>query len=237
MRGERFTRRALYVASACLLLSLANLYLIAQSNQGSDGRQNVPSSTTAAAEGYFRDCTPAADEAHDCAVLERLFSSRLNELNEAPLSIAPDSRAQFIYRILFSTPVAPLISARYAWITVKNDSTLKITAKTIGMNNKILTSRSFSLSAAEANELLPLLRWEEFVKLDSLAHIPVDPSRLIRDGNHCVLEGIHQGQFHAIYRSQIQRDLSLDPAKPLMFDLYNFLNDLGAWQTQQKMNN
>jgi hypothetical protein len=224
-----------------LMIALCSLGLLgfppaikvsAQANQVSLGQISQAVSSSIVTEKYFRDCTPVASATHDCETLERLYSRRLREMDEKPLDISTHSDFQVVYRLSYATPVAPRIGLRLARIEVKNDLTVEILAKTEDMNDKILTSRVFRLSSSDASKLLALLRWEEFVQLDSLSHIPIDHIHTFFDGDYCALEGFHGGEFHAVSRSQIGRDVSLDQGKKPINGVFNLLNSLGAWQVQ-----
>ena len=181
---------------------------------------------------YFRDCTPAGSATHDCARLEGLFSCRLKDVDESPLSIQTNSGAQLIYRFSYATPVAEFIGMRLARIEIRNDSKVEIIAKTEDMNDRILTSRSLILPEADAHRILSLIRWEEFVYFDTANHSAPDRTHLDFDGDYCALEGTNGDKFHAVYRSQIEQNSSLDPAKVQMLRLYKFLNKLGVWRTK-----
>ena len=206
--------------------------LPAQDHPSTPGHQASPADSSSAIRKYFRDCTPAESAAHDCATLEWFFSSRFKEVEETPLPSQPNSGFQFVYRISYVTPVARLIGMRLARIEIRNDSSIEIIAKTEDMNDKILTSRSFVLSEADADKLRAILRWEEFVKLDSESHAAPDHTHTMKDGDFCALEGISGTAYHAIARSGIERDTSQDPAKAPLLSLYNLLNNLGVWRTQ-----
>lgn len=120
-------------------------------------------------------------------MLEWFFSSRFKEVEETPISPHPDSGFQYVYRLSYVTPVARLIGMRLARIEIRNDSTIEIIAKTEGMDDKILTSRSFVLSEPDAGKLQAILRWEEFVKFDSESHTAPDHTRTLKDGDFCAL--------------------------------------------------
>jgi hypothetical protein len=146
--------------------------------------------------------------------------------------IPPDSGIQFVYRISYSTPVAPIIAVRIARIQIRNDTSVEIIAKTKDTYGNTRTLRSLKLTEGDAGRLLSLLRWEEFFKLDSLSHIPPNLTRAIKDGNHCTLEGTSGSEFNEVHRVQLQQDSPLDPAKTFLFGVYGFLSNLGIWKTQ-----
>jgi hypothetical protein len=185
-----------------------------------------------ASNKFFSNCTPTESAEHDCAILERLFAQRLKELDEVPLTNSSGQRPRTVYRISYMTPVARQIGLRLARIEVQTDSSVQITAKTEdGRDDRILSSRSIHLSGAEAAQLLALVQWNEFTKFDSVSHVPPDRTKIRVDGNFCALEGVHEGEFHALYRSQIEQDSESDPAKAELFSVFTFLKDIRVWQT------
>jgi len=222
----------LRIALRLALLGLASIVMaVCLSPQSSQARVNNQPPPVASNK-FFSNCTPTESAEHDCAILERIFSQRFRELDEAPLTSSSGQRPQTVFRISYVTPVAPQIGLRLARIEVHTDSSVEITAKTEdAREDKILSSRSIHLSGAEAAQLLALLQWNEFLKFDSVSHVPPDRTKIRVDGNFCALEGVYEGEFHALYRSQIEQDSESDPAKAKLFAFLTFLKGIGVWQT------
>lgn len=182
-------------------------------------------------EKFFKNCTPAEFAEHDCWLLERIVSPFLREMNEKPLDSIPKSDDLSTYRLTLLAFTSP-VPAQVARIMVHQDSTVEIIAKVGDPDGKVRVERQIRLSKEDSGKILGLLVWNTFVKTDSGRHLADDPTRRVRDGNICVLEGSEAGDFHAIERAQIWMSAPFDNASALLTQLYNILKSFGVWQLQ-----
>jgi hypothetical protein len=148
----------------------------------------------AATQPFFRECTPHWHAAHACSTLDRVYAGWLRNFEEAPLSISPESHISFLYRfaaIVPDTRIAPHL----ATVAIMDDGSVRLSAKTAGLDGTVRTSRSFWLTTAQAKVLLANLRWRDFLATDSYG--AWDPDQHGEKGVLFLLEGFHDGKYHA----------------------------------------
>jgi hypothetical protein len=146
----------------------------------------------------------------------------LASLGEPSLFEAAKNTSVFSFRVSYFSPVPQReIAVR---LVINSDGSGQITsAVSSGAASEVKRTQN-NVSAADVNKLLQLLARVEFWSMSSSEEKTGAAGRkvYVMDGSHWMVEGVHEGSFHYVYRqspkpspiTEIACNLATDLAKP-----------------------
>jgi hypothetical protein len=147
-----------------------------------------------------------------------LYSGWLRNFDESPLSISSGSHISFLYRFTAIVPDAR-IAPHLATVAIMDDGSVRISAKTAGLDGSVRTARAYWLPTAQATMLSAHLQWQDFMATDSYGTF--NPGQHGIRGSLFLLEGFHDGRYHAANLSNAN--------SANLFNLNQLLFQFGAW--------
>ena len=189
---------------------------------------------------YFRDCTPADSGAQECSNLEKFWPNKLAELGESTLPDQPDTDNVSIYRFSAFALVSavPFATVR---IIVRRDGSIDTFAARRWNDGRIEKAQEH-VDPQHAEAILSFLNWAQFYSMSSrpLPARDLPPAKdkqpriVYTDGGSYLLEGVHSGSYHVIWRRTFRDLAPEDQSWETLSGLQHALHDLNVWTSQAK---